>query len=433
MESITRRRGLGKKKILEHRQALEQLQELGGIDDVDIKVSLIQGLIPIALKEVSALLQAEVKKLAGEKQKHGKDCVRWGGQGGSIYLGGQKVPIRVLRVRDKVADSEVPLENYHKLQNSGQADERIFVQLLNGLSTHKYEESAALAPQVLGLSASSVSKRFRRQSAKQLENLMERDLGGYDFVAMFIDGKAFAKDGLVVALGVTIDGEKIILGIEQMNSESSQAIGQFIDKLIARGLRYEQGLLVIVDGSKGIISGVEKKLNGYALIQRCRQHKKENVAGYLPKSEQKLMKIKMTQAYALERYDEAEAALENIARELDTRNPSAAASLREGMSDTLTLQRLGLNRNLTRSFSNTNVIESVQSQIGQYTDKVDRWRNGRHIQEWTASALVRIEPRLNKINGWRALSKLREALRGELKLDQKIESNKDAELVGAGA
>lgn len=433
MKSIARKRGLGKVKIIERRQALEQLQEFGNIDDTDIKVSLIQGLIPIALKEVSALLQTEVKKLAGEKQKHGKTCVRWGNQGGSIYLGGQKVPISVPRVRDKVADSEVPLENYHKLQDPGQTDDRIFLQLLNGLSTHKYQESAALAPQVFGLSASSVSKRFRRQSAKQLENLMKRDIGRYDFVAVYLDGKAFAKDGLVVALGVAITGEKIILGIEQMNSESGQAIGQFIDKLIARGLRYEQGLLVIVDGSKGIISGVEKKFAGYALIQRCRQHKKENVAGYLPKSQQKLMRIKMSQAYALEKHDEAGGALETIARELDERNPSAAASLREGMSYTITLQRLGLNRTLGRSFSNTNVIESVQSQIGQYTDKVDRWRNGRQIQEWTASALVRIETRLNKVNGWRALSRLREALRKELKLDQKIETNKNAELVGAGA
>jgi transposase-like protein len=433
MENITRRRGPGKLKVYKRRQALEQLQELNGIDDPDIKVELIQGLIPIALKEVGVLLQAEVKKLAGEKHKHGKTCVRWGEQGGSIYLGGQKTPISVPRVRDQAAEREVRLENYHKLQEPGQADERIFVQLLNGLSTHKYEESAALAPQVMGLSASSVSKRFRRWSAKYLADLMERNLSGYDFVAIFIDGKAFAQDGLVVALGVTIEGEKVILGIEQMNSENSGAVGQFIDKLIARGFAYKQGLLVILDGSKGIIAAVEKKLNGYAVIQRCRQHKKENVASYLPKFEQKLMKIKMSQVYALERYDEAEAGLENLARELDTRNPSAAASLREGMSDTLTLHRLGLNRILARNFATTNPIESLLSQVGQYTDKVDRWRNGRHVQEWTASALLRIEPRLRRVKGWGALPRLRAALQQVLKLGQENQDIKDSGLVSVGA
>jgi len=432
MESITRKRGAGKIKVVERREGLEQLRELNGIDDVDVKVSLIQGLIPIALKEVSVLLQAEVKKLAGEPRKHGKACVRWGRQGGSIYLGGQKVPIGVPRVRHKAGGCDVQLENYRKLREPGRSDERIFVQLLNGLSTHKYEESAALAPQVFGLSASNCSRRFRRWSAKYLHDLMGRRLDGYDFVAIFIDGKAFAEDGLIIGIGVTIEGEKVMLGIEQMSSENATAVGQFIDKLRARGLRYERGLLVIVDGSKGILAAVEKKLAGYAMVQRCRQHKKENVASYLPKFEQKLFKIKMGQAYALDTYSEAEAALEALARELDTRNPSAAASLREGMSDTLTLQKLGLNRTLARNFSSTNIIESVQSQVGQYTDKVDRWRNGRHVQEWTAGALVRIEPRLNRIRGWRALPKLREALREELKLHRQDGTVKDADLVSAG-
>lgn len=429
MRSLARRRGYGKIKVVERRQALEELEGLAGIDDVDVKVSLIQELIPIALKDVSALLQAEVKRLAGEPKKHGKSCVRWGRQPGSIYLGSQKVPIRVPRVRDKAANCDIPLEPYRKLRDPGKTDERIFTQLLNGLSTHKYEESAALAPQVFGLSASSCSRRFRRWSSKYLKDLLTRSLGGWDFVAVFIDGKAFADDGLVVAVGVTIDGQKVILGLEQMNTENAAAVGQFIDKLIARGLRHERGLLVIVDGSKGIIAAVKRKFDGYVLIQRCRQHKKENVASYLPKFEQKLWKIKMSRAYALENYSEAEAALENLARELDTLNPSAAASLREGMSDTLTLQRLGLNQILARNFGTTNPIESLLSQVGQFTDKVDRWRSGRHVQEWTASALTRIEPRLNRIRGWRVLPKLREALRKELKLDQQNEVIKDMESV----
>lgn len=433
MESLTRRRGCGKIKVVDRQTTLDELQELGGIADMDVKVSLIQELIPIALKEVGALLQSEVKKLAGDRQRHGKTRVRWGRQPGSIYLGGQKVSIKVPRVRDKAASREVPLESYHKLRHPGSTDERIFVQLLNGLSTHKYEESSALAPQVFGISASSVSRRFRRWSANYLEDLMTRDLSSYDFVALFIDGKAFSDDGLVVMMGVTIQGEKFILGIEQMNSENAGAVGQGLDKLVSRGLHYAHGLLVIVDGSKGIIAAARERFKGYALLQRCRQHKKENVADYLPKQEQKLMRIRMSQAYSLERYEEASAALEALACELNERNPSAAASLREGISDTLTLQKLGLNRILARSFSTTNPIESLLSQVGQYTDKVDRWRNGRHVQEWTASALMRIEPRLRRVRGWRELPRLRTALQRELKLNQENRNAKDIQLISVGA
>ena len=432
MKSISQKRGAGKIKVIERREAVREINELNGIDDIDVRVSLIRALIPIGLKEVTALLQEEVLKLAGPAKKHGKVNRRWGRQGGSVYLYDQKIPIDVPRVRNKATNSEVPLESYRKFQQVGATDEKIFVQLLNGLSTHKYEESAALAPQVFGLSASNVSKRFRRQSVKYLEALMARRLDEYDFAAMFIDGKVFAKEGIVIALGITINGEKIILGLEQMNSENSVACGQFYDKLIKRGLKYEQGLLFIVDGGKGIGKAIDDKFKEHNAIQRCQQHKKENVARYLPLSEQKIFRIKMNQAYGQESYDGAKAALDKICGELDRINPSASASLREGMSDTLTLHRLGLNQILARSFSSTNCIESVMSQVGQYTDKVDCWRNGRHIQEWVAAGLMKIEPHLNKVNGWRHLRLLRERLQEDIRNRTQKQSVAKTELITVG-
>ncbi len=431
MDSITRKRGLGKIKVLERRKALEELKELNGIADIDIKVSLIQSLIPIALKEVNALLQDEVAKLAGQPRKHGKVNTRWGTQPGSVYLSDQKVPITVPRVRNKQANAEVQLESYLKFQEPRKEDEQVFLKLLNGLSTHKYEESSRLTPEVFGLSASSVSKRFRSWSKKYLEKLLSRRLDNYDFAAIYIDGKAYAKDGIVIALGVTLDGKKVVLGLEQMNAENSKSILQFLNKLIERGLKHEEGLLFVIDGSKGIAKAIEDRFKDTGLIQRCQQHKKENVASYLAPDLQKVYRIKMSQAYAKENYSEARNALNKISSELDTINPSAASSLREGMEETLTLHKLGLNKELKKSFSSTNCIESVMSQLGQFTDKVDRWRNGRHIQEWTASGLMKIEPNLKKVYGWRYLKLLRERIKQEINNRVKKETTEETKLAVA--
>jgi transposase-like protein len=342
------------------------------------------------------------------------------------------MPIAVPRVRNKPNNLEVPLETYHKFQVPHETDKQVFLKLLNGLSTHRYRECAALAPEVFGLSASSVSRRFRCWSACYLKRLMSRRLDRYDFVAVFIDGKAYASDGLVIALGVTLTGEKVVLGIEQMNTENSKSVGQFIEKLIDRGLRYEQGLLVIVDGSKGIIKAVKEKLARYALIQRCQQHKKENVVSYLAKERQKTWRIKMNQAYGTASYEQAVQTLGRLHKELAVINPSAAASLHEGLRETLTLHRLGLQDELY-SLASTNGIESLLSNLGQYTDKVDRWRNGRHIQEWAATGLLQIEPRLRKVMGYRYLPLLRERLRRELNLEPKSEPVFEQELVGVEA
>ena len=414
MYSITRKRGLGKVKIAKRKEALKELRELGGINDVDVKVSLIQALIPVGPEKVNVLLQDEVLRLAGAPRKHGKVNTRWGSQGGSVYLLDQKLPIDVPRVRNKLLNTEVALEAYQKLQEPHRLDEQLFLKLLNGLSTHKYRESAELAPEVFGISASNVSKRFRRCGKVYLKKLLSRRLDEHDFIALFLDGKTYAKDGIVIAMGITIEGRKVIIGMEQMNTENARSVGQFFDKLIERGLKYEQCLLFMIDGAKGFAKAIEDKFKEYAFIQRCQQHKKENVVSYLPQGLQKTYRLRLMQAYEQATYSQAKAALNAIALEIDRVNPSAAASLKEGMEETLTLHQLGLSKELRRSFSSTNCIESVLSQVGQYTDKVDRWRNGRHIQEWVSASLIHIEPKLNKVNGWKHLKLLRERMQNAI-------------------
>ena len=419
MEIIAIKKRKWKQKVSQGRIALKEKMLLENIRDTDVRVALIQALIPEGLKAVNEKLQEEVRNLAGRKHQHGKENVRWGRQGGSVYLMDQKIPIEVPRVRNKLSNSEVPLEYYQKFQEPYNSGEQVFKKLLNGLSTHRYRECAELAPETFGISASSLSLRFKTASAARLRQLQERGLERYDFVAIFVDGKRFADDGLMIALGITIEGKKIILGIEQTATENSRALEQFFEKLIQRGLNYKEGIFFVIDGAKGIAKAIERIFSSIAIIQRCQYHKVENVISYLPKGMQRIWRVKLRAAYQETKYDSAKRALGKLELELREINPSACASLQEGQEETLSLHRLGLYAELGRSFSSTNCIESVMSQVGQYTDKVDRWRGGSHIQRWAAAGLLELESRLPKMKRFRYLKLLRMKLQEEVAKRQK--------------
>ena len=238
-------------------------------------------------------------------------------------------------------------------------------------------------------------------------------------MAIFVDGKRFADDGLMIALGITIEGKKIILGIEQTATENSRALEQFFEKLIQRGLNYKEGIFFVIDGAKGIAKAIERIFSSIAIIQRCQYHKVENVISYLPKGMQRIWRVKLRAAYQETKYDSAKRALGKLELELREINPSACASLQEGQEETLSLHRLGLYAELGRSFSSTNCIESVMSQVGQYTDKVDRWRGGSHIQRRAAAGLLELESRLQKMKRFRYLKLLRMKLQEEVAKRQK--------------
>lgn len=418
MASLAKKPRKWKKKVGVRRKALEEAMKLKEINDIDVKVSLIQALIPVGLDAVNRKLQEEVLSLSGEKHRHGKENTRWGKQNGSVYLMDQKVPIKVPRVRNKQHGVEIPLESYQKMQEPYHGGDGIFKKLLNGISTHRYRECAELAPEVFGISASNVSRRFKYTTAAKLRQLQERRLERYKFVAIFIDGKRFSDDGLMVVLGITAEGDKIVLGIEQMATENSRAIEQFFERLIERGLHYHEGLLFIVDGSKGIIRAIRKIFPFSGVIHRCHYHKVENVVSYLPKGMQMIWRSRLREAYRHRSYNKVKQVLAKLKKELHDINPSAARSLDEGFEETLSLHRLGMYAELGTSFSSTNCIESIMSQLGQYTDKVDRWRGGSHIQRWAAAGLLELEPRLRKVRGSRFLKLL------QIKLLEEVEKRK---------
>ena len=421
--NLTKKRGKAKIKVSKKRQAVMNKILESYSEEQDTTIAVIQELIPLGLKAVGEELQREVKELAGKRYQRGGDTSRWGSQPGSVYLRDQKLPIMVPRVRDTKANQEIRLTSYEKLQEPFAGDHQTFLKLLNGISTHKYRQSAELVPEVFGISASNVSKRFRFQSAQCLEQLQTRSLAEHDFIAIFVDGKRYAEDELLLVLGVTLSGVKMVLGIEQIHSENARAIEQFFSKLIDRGLAFDQGILFIIDGSKGIERAVEQRFGVYAFIQRCQWHKRENVISYLDDAQQSLCRRRMQQAYAKTTYAEAKQELEKLDRELSKINPSAAASLNEGLEETLTLHRLGVAPELGKSLNTTNCIESMMSQLGQYTDKVDRWHNGQQILRWAAAGLLEIEARLNRIRGSRYLRILRFKMQEIIKERQNLKKS----------
>ena len=387
------------------------------VENLDVQVALIQALIPIGLQADQELLEAEVVRLAGARhQRTGRQpgCVRWGQQRGSIYLADQKLPISHTRVRDRRRNQEVPLQGYHALQAPRAADAGLFRKVLLGLSCRDYAAAAEAVPPAFGVSASTVSRRFIQASAKQLQALQERDLGAYDVVALLLDGKTFARESMVIALGVTLTGEKIVLGFVQTATENERVCAAFLRELRDRGLRIEQGLLVVLDGAKGLRNAVTTVFGGPAAVQRCQWHKRENVVAYLPKSLQEPWRRKLQTAYERPTYAEARTALSRCRTELRLLNESAVRSLDEGLEETLALHRLGVFRELGISLKTTNCLESLNSLVEPRVAKVDRWRTSDQKQRWLAAALLDIEPRLRRLKGFRALPLLRAALEREL-------------------
>ena len=367
----------------------------------------IQALIPLGLQAVEAELQQEVRKLAGARYNRGGELKRWGKNSGSVYLGDQKVRVSVPRVRNLVKKTEVRLQSYERLQDPQLIDHLALTRVIRGMSQSDYEEAAIHAPETFGIKKTSVCRRFIRASAKKLKEFMKRDLSQHDIVAIFIDGKTFAENTIVIALGVTIEGEKILLGFIETNTENHVVCRQFINELKDRGLRTTDEILFILDGGKGLYKGVKEALGEKAVIQRCQWHKRENVVSYLGKELQGHFRAKLQAAYAQPSYEKAKSRLEAVKRELRLINESAVKSLEEGFEETLTLHRLGLYQKLGESFKTTNCIENVNRLLARRTDRVDRWQNSHQRQRWVATAMLHIEPQLRRVNGHKFLMDLR--------------------------
>lgn len=384
--------------------------------DGTLAVAVIQALIPLGLDAVEEALQAEVTRLAGARYVHGAGppgVVRWGTQRGSVYLADQKRPIAVPRVRNQATRTEVPLTTYAQLQTPRGRDLGLFGRVLAGMSCREYRAAAEAGPAAFGLAKSSVSRRFVRTSAHALRQLQERRHDDAEWLALLLDGKHFAGEQMVIALGVTVTGEKRILGMVQTATENKRVCAAFLRELVERGFRAPQGLLVVLDGAKGLRAAVQEVL-GDVPVQRCQWHTRENVVSYLPKAQQLAWRRTLQAAHGHASYADAKRALQRLERELRLRNECAAESLLEGLEETLTLHRLGVFSELGTSFKTTNLIESVMARDEARTRRVSRWRSSDQRRRWCAASVLQHERQFRCVKGVKHLPLLIRALRASV-------------------
>ncbi|MDR4485227.1 MAG: transposase [Nitrospirales bacterium] len=392
--------------------------------DVDSKVECIRALIPLGLMHVQEVLETEACNLAGTRYARKTPDLpgrRHGSNPGSVQLAGQRHPLRIPRVQHK-SGGEIPLYALEQLCGTGQVDVLLLKRVLYGISYRNYETAAAAVPDAIRLSSSTVARTFTRASVQQLKALQDRDLSQREVVAVFLDGKTFADMTMVMAVGITLTGKKHLLGFVKTGTENEAVLTPFLHSLRDRGLDISQGLLVIIDGDKGLRGAVQQTFGELALVQRCQWHKRENVIRYLPKGEQIHWRIRLHRAYRQPTYEQARTALARIQRDLAARNQSAVRSLAEGLEETLTLHRLGVFPVLGESFKTTNCLESINAAVEARCAKVDHWVNSSQRHRWLATALLDIEPRLRRVKGFRHLPKLRVALQRELKITQATRS-----------
>ena len=353
---------------------------------------------------VEAMMDCEVTALVGPKHLTDpeRERVRWGSQPGYCVVNGQKVPLERPRVRD-TRQREVPLGSYEMLQRASLMEESVWRKMMNGLTTRRYSDVVKELEQAYGIEKSTISEHFIEASRQRLNRLWERPLGQYPLCGMMIDGTWFEKQDVIVALGITIYGQKVVLGLRQGGSENATVVKQLLSDLRDRGVDFEVPRLYILDGGKALHTAVRHTAGKAAQIQRCQVHKIRNVVDHMTEEYQSHVRQKMRAAYAMHEYIDAKRALDRLLRELLDLNPSAAHSLEEGREETLTVHRLRVPEKLRRSLSSTNLIESAFSTVETVCRNVKRWQGGDQYLRWVASGLLWAESRWNRLHGHREI------------------------------
>jgi putative transposase len=372
-------------------------------------LNLVQeGLMNLALaaftKLAEEMMRWEVEKLVGPKNKleASRQNVRWGSQPGYCVVAGQKVPLDRPRVRD-VRKREVPLGSYEVLQQASLMEDAVWNKIMSGLTTRSYGEVVRELTEAYGIEKSTVSDHFVAASRGRLERLQGRSLGQHAFCAMMIDGICFKDQEIVAAIGFTLEGHKMVLGVHQGATENATVVRHLLEDIRDRGVSFDVPRLYVLDGGKALHSVVRKMAGKCGIIQRCQEHKIRNVVDHLTDEYQPTIRCKMRNAYATLDYAAAKRAMQQLLRELMDINPSAAKSLEEGMEETLTVHRLRVPMKLRLTLRSTNPIESAFYTVGKVCRNVKRWKGGDQYLRWVASGLLWAESRWNRLRARREL------------------------------
>lgn len=393
------------------------------VDGVSEEIERLAGQAGLLI--MHQVMEAEVERLAGPKGKHEPDqpMSRWGGQAGYAVLAGRKVELRRPRVRDE-QKLEVPLASYARFQSPPRRQGSIVRQLIHGISTRKYERAIEQFTEGYGISKSAVSRSWIVATRDSLKNLCERRIDRLPrIVVVMIDGVEYAEECVVIALGVDETGRKHVLGLVQGATENATVVQHLLDDLVERGLDPKAKRLFVLDGSKALRSAVKKTFGDSSAVQRCQIHKRRNVKQHLSPEYQRAADQRLSAAYSMRGYAEAKKALLGTVAWLETINPSAAASLREGLEETLTLHRMNVPEELRQSLRSTNLIESAISVTRTLTQRVLRWREGDMRLRWSAAGLLTAEKSFRRVRGHRSLPVLISAVNAyDVKLAAKQEA-----------
>jgi putative transposase len=379
--------------------------------------------VGVGLAVVGEIFEEEMLRLVGPRGKHDpqRKAYRHGQEDRQLTLGGRRVEVQKPRARTKTGE-EVELESYRFFASRDLLTQAALDRMLAGLSTRRYR--AGLEPvgpvEAKAITRSTISRRFVAGTTRKLRELMDRDLSELDLLVIFIDGIETAEHTIVAALGVDGDGRKHPLGLWEGSTENKTVCQALLNNLVERGLDPERPILAVIDGGKAIRSALKATFGGRVLIARCRQHKRKNVLDHLPEEQRTFIGRKLDKAWQEADAEKAEQELRALAKQLQADHPGAAASLREGLEETLTVSRLGLSPSLLRTFKSTNPIESMISVARTVTGNVKRWRNGGMILRWTAAGVLEAEKQFRRIKGYRDLQLLRTALERTLPTDDSL-------------
>jgi transposase-like protein len=367
---------------------------------------------------LSELLAAEAAAIVGAKGKHARERTHnhWGSTRTPLNFGGRNVSIERPRVRERgKGKREVELPTIEALRAEDPLPERVVEQILVGVSTRNYERSLEpIDPQMSarGASKSNVSRVLIDATTEKLAEFVSRKLDDVDLVAMFIDGIEFARHTMVLALGVTVDGTKIPLGLWGGSTENAAVATALMQNLVERGLRVDQSTLFVIDGAKALRKALHNVFGDRAIVQRCQVHKMRNVREHLPEARRAYVARQMRDAYQSTTVGTAKKKIMQLASWLESNGEdSAASSLREGLDETLTVLRLNLPKRLTRNFSTTNAIENMNSTVRRVTRNVKHWRDEAMVRRWVALSVAEAQRGFHRMKGHADLHILIAALR----------------------
>jgi transposase-like protein len=384
--------------------------------------ALLDLFVTVGQQVLQALMEQDREALCGPKGKHDpkRKATRSGSTGSEVTLGGRRIAIRRLRARGRGGELELP--SFAFAADRDPLDEHTLEVIAAGVSTRKYERALEPLTQLesRATSKSAVSRRFVALSQRQMTAWLSQPLDEVDVRVMVIDGIAFKDHAILIALGIDSDGRKHVLGVREGTTENSGVARSLLRDLLARGLDPERAHLFVIDGSKALRSAIEKVFDRLGIVQRCQIHKRRNILDHLPESLHASVDKVLAEAWSSSDAKLAERRLRHLADSLECEHPGAAASVREGLEETLTLQQLGVDVDgaLYRTLRSTNTIENLNGSIASFTRNVKRWRGGSMIVRWVSAAVLDASRRFRRVRGYRELEGLVLAL-------QRFEANQE--------